>query len=646
MAPRKETRKSKLVESSESEPETNGNGDIDFSDDSEKAESEAESEDSEPNFLQSSEDDAESEMSVEDEPESEIVQKKQKKSSSKRESKKSVSDEDSTSPVISRKKPKQDKLLSQRITISDSDDEKVQKSSKPKKKPVTVNGESKKSKATEKKQVLFTSDEEEQDWANSEEEDQTSVEKPQKKAEERKTKENDEPAEISANEEPEKQDSKKTNKKETSEILISSDSDPEPVPKSKTKVKPRKRKHVSSDEENDDKADEDDEEEKPKQKKKKRKRKTDSDKENEEAEKAKKKKEKTKSQKIMTDDKLSESTKQAEQDEKERKARLEKLREERKNTSKEQGFANAEWNGILNKEPLIEVDPDLCNKLKSHQVEGIQFMWDCVIESVTKTGKNEYKLGSNAKGHGAILAHCMGLGKTLQGITIAHTIITHEFLKLTRFVVLCPLNVCENWQIECDKWTENLGQPLSSWNLHTTTDPAERLEMTKEWNEQGGLLIMGYTMWRNLTTGKNVTKKTKRYIPKFKELLLENSDVIICDEGHLLKNSESALSKSVRQIKTLRRIVLTGTPMQNNLGMYYGHNYASIFNNPISDEYHCMVDFVRPNLLGTSKEFRNRFANPIRNGESIDASPFDVKLMKKRAFILSKQLDGVVQDRL
>ena len=119
----------------------------------------------------------------------------------------------------------------------------------------------------------------------------------------------------------------------------------------------------------------------------------------------------------MTDDKLSESTKQAEQDEKERKARLEKLREERKSAAKAKtGFENAEWNGILNKEPLIEVDADLRNKLKSHQVEGIQFMWDCVIESVTKTGKNEYKLGSNPAGHGAILAHCMGLGKTLQAV--------------------------------------------------------------------------------------------------------------------------------------------------------------------------------------------------------------------------------------
>ena len=61
------------------------------------------------------------------------------------------------------------------------------------------------------------------------------------------------------------------------------------------------------------------------------------------------------------------------------------------------------------------------------------------------------------------------------------------------------------------------------------------------------------------------------------------------------------------------------------------------------DEYHVMVDFVRPNLLGTNKEFRNRFANPIRSGESIDASAFDVRLMKKRAFILHKTLDGVVQ---
>lgn len=43
------------------------------------------------------------------------------------------------------------------------------------------------------------------------------------------------------------------------------------------------------------------------------------------------------------------------------------------------------------------------------------------------------------------------------------------------------------------------------------------------------------------------------------------ADVLICDEGHTLKNSSSKTTKKVLQIKTKRKILLTGTPMQNNL---------------------------------------------------------------------------------
>ena len=56
-----------------------------------------------------------------------------------------------------------------------------------------------------------------------------------------------------------------------------------------------------------------------------------------------------------------------------------------------------------------------------------------------------------------------------------------------------------------------------------------------------------------------------------------------------------------------------------------------------------MVSFVKPNLLGTRKEFSNRFVNPIMNGQCSDSTAFDVKIMKKRAHILHETLAGCVQ---
>jgi transcriptional regulator ATRX len=104
-------------------------------------------------------------------------------------------------------------------------------------------------------------------------------------------------------------------------------------------------------------------------------------------------------------------------------------------------------------------------------------------------------------------------------------------------------------------------------------------------------------------------------------LLDPGPDIVICDEGHLLKNEKSALNKAVNRIKTLRRIILTGTPLQNNLKEYYE-----------------MVNFVKPNLLGTRKEFMNRFVNPISNGQHSDSTERDIRMMKQRSFVLNDLL--------
>lgn len=70
---------------------------------------------------------------------------------------------------------------------------------------------------------------------------------------------------------------------------------------------------------------------------------------------------------------------------------------------------------------------------------------------------------------------------------------------------------------------------------------------------------------------------------------------VICDEGHVIKNEKSLLNQAINQIKTKKRILLTGTPIQNNLL-----------------EYFSMLYFVNPNALGNKQKFIENFAGPIK----------------------------------
>ncbi|XP_068441568.1 transcriptional regulator ATRX isoform X2 [Clinocottus analis] len=271
------------------------------------------------------------------------------------------------------------------------------------------------------------------------------------------------------------------------------------------------------------------------------------------------------------------------------------------------------------KEPLVQVHRNLVTKLKPHQVDGVQFMWDCCCESVKKIEKSP--------GSGCILAHCMGLGKTLQVVTLLHTLLLCEKLDFTTALVVCPLNTVLNWLNEFEKWQVGLkdDESLEVIELATVKRPQERAYALQRWQESGGVMIIGYEMYRNLTQGKNTKSKKLKEI--FQKTLVDpGPDIVICDEGHILKNEASAVSKAMNSIRTRRRIVLTGTPLQNNLV-----------------EYHCMVNFIKENLLGSVKEFRNRFINPIQNGQCADSTLQDVRIMKKRAHILYEMLAGCVQ---
>ena len=81
-------------------------------------------------------------------------------------------------------------------------------------------------------------------------------------------------------------------------------------------------------------------------------------------------------------------------------------------------------------------------------------------------------------------------------------------------------------------------------------------------------------------------------------------------------------------MSTRRRIILSGTPIQNSLS-----------------EYHSMITFIHPGLLGDVSEFKNRFQNPIEAGQDANATPWSVELMKRRIHVLFDTLKTVVHRR-
>uniref|UniRef100_A0A672FVA5 DNA helicase n=1 Tax=Salarias fasciatus TaxID=181472 RepID=A0A672FVA5_SALFA len=335
--------------------------------------------------------------------------------------------------------------------------------------------------------------------------------------------------------------------------------------------------------------------------------------------------------KILKDDKLRTETRDALKEEEERRKRIaerealrEKLREVIVVNESSQVTCPITTKLVLDedeetKEPLVQVHRNLVTKLKPHQVDGVQFMWDCCCESVKKIQKSA--------GSGCILAHCMGLGKTLQVVAFLHTLLLCEKLDFSTALVVCPLNTVLNWLNEFEKWQEGMedDESLEVTELATVKRAQDRAYALQRWQEDGGVMIIGYEMYRNLTTGRNI--KSKKLKETFQKTLVNpGPDLVICDEGHILKNEASAVSKAMNAIRTRRRVVLTGTPLQNNLV-----------------EYHCMVNFIKENLLGSVKEFRNRFINPIQNGQCADSTLHDVRIMKKRAHILYEMLAGCVQ---
>lgn len=98
-----------------------------------------------------------------------------------------------------------------------------------------------------------------------------------------------------------------------------------------------------------------------------------------------------------------------------------------------------------------------------------------------------------------------------------------------------------------------------------------KIRILRQWHSCGkigyppaGVLLLGHEAFRILALNKLEDGSSEK--TAIDECLLKpGADLVVCDEGHVIKNPKSAINKAVTKIRSVRRIILTGTPIQNNL---------------------------------------------------------------------------------
>lgn len=107
-----------------------------------------------------------------------------------------------------------------------------------------------------------------------------------------------------------------------------------------------------------------------------------------------------------------------------------------------------------------------------------------------------------------------------------------------------------------------------------------------------------------------------------------NFDLMICDEGHRLKNNNTNTSVALTKVKCKRRVLLTGTPIQNELA-----------------EFFALIDFVNPGILGTYAMFKREFEDIIVESQQPECHPQIIARGKEKASELNEVTEKFILRR-
>nr|XP_002736872.2 PREDICTED: DNA excision repair protein ERCC-6-like [Saccoglossus kowalevskii] len=239
-------------------------------------------------------------------------------------------------------------------------------------------------------------------------------------------------------------------------------------------------------------------------------------------------------------------------------------------------------------------------KLYKYQKTGVKWLWELHCQQT-----------------GGIVGDEMGLGKTIQIISFLSglkysklQIKGDKYIGLGPVLIVCPTTVMHQWVREFHTWYPDFRVAI----FHDSGSySGSKASLVYDIVKSRGVLVTSYAAVRIQ-----------------QDMLLRYQwDYVILDEGHKIRNPDADVTQACKQFRTPHRIILSGSPMQNNLR-----------------ELWSLFDFVFPGKLGTLPVFMQEFSVPITMGGYSNASDVQVQTAYKCACVLRDTINPYLLRRM
>ncbi|KAK7506355.1 hypothetical protein BaRGS_00002467, partial [Batillaria attramentaria] len=239
-------------------------------------------------------------------------------------------------------------------------------------------------------------------------------------------------------------------------------------------------------------------------------------------------------------------------------------------------------------------------KLYKYQKTGVRWLWELHCQQA-----------------GGIIGDEMGLGKTIQMIAFLAALKTSKlrckgfpYIGLGPVVVVCPTTVMHQWVKEFHTWWPEFRVAI----LHSSGSyTGSEMQLVRSIVKSCGVIVTSYS---TLVIQQDI-------------MLPYNWHYIVLDEGHKVRNPDAQITLCCKQFRTPHRIILSGSPIQNNL-----------------KELWSLFDFVFPGKLGTLPDFMAHFSVPIVHGGYANATQVQVETAYKCACVLRDTINPYLLRRM